>query len=284
MNLKKQNVLGVPVLIWMFTLVGIPLILVFFLSFMSRDSLGNIVYTFTLNNYKKILSPTYLKIFMDSFKLALSTASLTLIIGYPVAYISANLSPKKKRLALLLVMIPFWTSSLMRTYGWVILLGRSGLINTFLLNLNLIQRPIDMMYKFTTVLIGTTYMLVPFMIISIFNSVDKLDKTLLEASYDLGAGKIKTFLNITLPLTLAGIARGFTLVFIPSLGLYFISDLLGGGQKIFLGNLINNQVTRGRNRPEAAALAMVMILMVLFVLFIYSKINKKFKGEGAYYE
>ena len=284
MNLKKKNILGLPILVWMFGLVGIPLILVFGLSFMSRDSLGNIVFSFTLNNYSKILSPTYRKIFFDSFKLAMLTASITLLIGYPVAYISANLSPKKKRLALVLVMIPFWTSSLMRTYGWVIILGRSGLINTVLLGLNIIQTPLDMMYKFSTVLIGTVYMLVPFMIISIFNSVDKLDKSLLEASADLGAGKIKTFINVTLPLTLAGIARGFTLVFIPALGLYFISDLLGGGQMIFLGNLINNQVTKGRNKPEAAALAMAMILMVLVVLFIYSRINKKFEGEGAYYE
>lgn len=284
MNLKKKNILGVPILIWMFGLVGIPLLLVFLLSFMSRDSLGNIVFSFTLNNYKKILTPTYRKIFLDSFKLAILTASITLVIGYPVAYISANLSPKMKRLALILVMIPFWTSSLMRTYGWVILLGRTGLINTALMGLNVIQTPLDMMYKFSTVLIGTVYMLVPFMIISIFNSVDKLDKTLLEASYDLGAGKIKTFINVTLPLTLSGIARGFTLVFIPALGLYFISDLLGGGQMIFLGNLINNQVSKGRNKPEAAALAITMILMVLVVLFIYSKINKKFEGEGAYYE
>lgn len=284
MNLKKQNILGIPILMWMLGLVGIPLILVFGLSFMSRDSLGNIVFSFTLNNYRKILTPTYRKIFFDSFKLALLTASITLVLGYPVAYISANLNPKKKRLALVLIMIPFWTSSLMRTYGWVILLGRNGLVNTMLMGLNIIQSPLDMMYKFSTVLIGTTYMLIPFMIISIFNSVDKLDKSLLEASYDLGANKIKTFINVTLPLTLAGIARGFTLVFIPSLGLYFISDLLGGGQMIFLGNLINNQVTKGRNKPEAAALAMVMILMVLVVLFIYSRINKRFKGGGAYYE
>lgn len=284
MNLKKQNLLGVPILIWMLGLVGIPLLLVFGLSFMSRDSLGNIVYNFTLNNYMKIFTPTYRKIFLDSFKLAILTATITLLIGYPVAYISANLSSKKKRFAIILVMIPFWTSSLMRTYGWVILLGRSGLINTMLIGLNIIQTPLDMMYKFSTVLIGTTYMLVPFMIISIFNSVDKLDKSLLEASYDLGAGKVKTFINVTLPLTLAGIARGFTLVFIPALGLYFISDLLGGGQTIFLGNLINNQVTRGRNKPEAAALAMVMILMVLVVLYIYSRISKRFKGEGAHYE
>lgn len=284
MNLKKRNSLGIPILFWILGLVGIPLVLVLVLSFMSRDSLGNIVFSFTLNNYRKILTPTYRKIFFDSFKLAILTASITLIIGYPIAYISANLSPKMKKLVLILVIIPFWTSSLMRTYGWVILLGRTGLINTILLNLNIIHSPLDMMYKFSTVLIGTVYMLVPFMIISIFNSVDKLDKSLLEASYDLGAGKIKTFFNVTLPLTLAGIARGFTLVFIPALGLYFISDLLGGGQMIFLGNLINNQVGKGRNKPEAAALAITMILMVLMVLFIYSRINKKFEGESAYYE
>ena len=145
--------------------------------------------------------------------------------------------------------------------------------------LGLVEQPLQMMYKFSTTLVGTAYMLIPFMIIAIYNSVDKLDKSLLEASYDLGASKRQTFLRIVLPLTVPGIAGGFTLVFIPALGLYFISDLLGGGQTIFLGNLINTLVNRGRNRPFAAAFSLGMIVMVILVVTVYSRVTKN-KREG----
>lgn len=270
----KQNAPAIPILVWFGILVGIPLIFVIVLSFLSRDELGNIVVRFTLDNYKRIFDPIYIKVFVNSFFLATLTSFITMIIGYPVAYFTANLEKKKKALAILLIMLPFWISSLLRTYGWIILLGNTGLINNVLLNLNIIDKPLSMMYKFSTILTGTAYMLIPFMIIAIYNSVDKLDRSLLEASYDLGAGKWKTFFNITLPLTIPGIAGGFTLVFIPSLGLFFISDLLGGGKNIFLGNLINSMITKGRNKPLAAAFSVGMIIMVLIILFIYSRLVK----------
>lgn len=274
MRKLKQNLLAVPILVWFGLLVGIPLVFVFTLSFLSRDPLGNIVLKFTLDNYRRVLDPIYLRVFLNSFLLALFTGITTLIIGYPVAYITANLEPRKRSLAIGLIMLPFWISSLLRTYGWVILLGNAGIINNILLTLKLIDKPIPMMYKFSTTLIGTSYMLVPFMIIAIFNSVDKLDRSLLEASYDLGAGKWETFFKITIPLTIPGVAGGFTLVFIPALGLFFISDLLGGGRTIFLGNLINTLVTKGRNKPLAAAFSVGMILMVLFVIYFYARVTK----------
>lgn len=281
MRKLKQNALAIPILVWFGFLVGVPLIFVFVLSFLSRDSLGNIVFQFTLDNYKRVLDPIYLRVFLNSFLLALLTGFVTLIIGYPVAYITANLEPKKRSLAIGLIMLPFWISSLLRTYGWVILLGNTGIINNVLLAFNLIEKPIPMMYKFSTTLIGTAYMLIPFMVIAIFNSVDKLDRSLLEASYDLGAGKLKTFLKITIPLTIPGIAGGFTLVFIPALGLYFISDLLGGGNTVFLGNLINSQVTKGRNRPLAAAFSVGMIVLVLLTMSVYGRITKD-NREGLF--
>lgn len=277
----KQNAPALPILVWIGLLVGIPLIYVLLLSFLSRDNLGNIVFEFTLANYQRILDPVYLKVFTNSFLLAALTGIITLFIGYPVAYFTANLEAKKRSLAIMLVILPFWISSLLRTYGWIILLGNTGLINNLLLKLNIIKSPLTMMYNFSTVLVGTAYMLVPFMIIAIYNSVDKLDRSLLEASYDLGASKWKTFFKVTLPLTMSGIAGGFTLVFIPSLGLFFISDLLGGGKNIFLGNLINSLVTKGRNRPLAAAFSVGMIVLVLLVLFIYSRVTKNSK-EGLF--
>ncbi|HHT66069.1 MAG TPA: ABC transporter permease [Clostridiales bacterium] len=277
----KQNAPVVPVLIWIGFLVGVPLIYVLALSFLSRDHLGNVVLEFTLDNYKRVVDPVYLKVFYSSFLLAALTGLITLLIGYPVAYFTANLESKKRSLAIILIILPFWISSLLRTYGWIILLGNTGLINNMLLKLNIIQQPLNMMYHFGTVLVGTTYMLIPFMIIAVFNSVGKLDRSLLEASYDLGASKWKTFFNITLPLTVPGIAGGFTLVFIPSLGMYFISDLLGGGMTIFLGNVINTQATRGRNKPLAAAFSVGMIVLVLIVLFIYSRVIRD-KKEGLF--
>lgn len=273
----KQNLPSLPVLAYLIILVGIPLLLVIILSFLSRDDVGNIVFNFTLDNYKKMFDLIYLRVFLNSFLLAFFTGFITLLIGYPVAYFTASLNKKTRSFVILLIMLPFWISSLLRTYGWSILLGNRGLINNFLMFFKIIDQPLNMMYKFGTVLTGTAYMLIPFMIISIYNSVDKLDRSLLEASYDLGGGKWKTFFNITLPITMPGIARGFTLVFIPALGLYFVSDILGGGNTMFLGNLINNMATRGRNRPLASAFAIGMILMVILVLFIYSRVTKKNK-------
>ncbi len=279
MNSYKKNAPAIPIIIWVGLLVGIPLIYVGVLSFLSKDSLGNIIVSFTLDNYKKMLEPVYIRIFLNSFLLATLTGIISLAIGYPVAYITANLEDKMRSFIISLIILPFWISSLLRTYGWIILLGNRGLINNILLALNIIKEPKIMMYKFSTTLIGTVYMLIPFMIIAIYNSVDKLDRNLLEASYDLGANKIKTFLNITIPLTIPGIAGGFTLVFIPALGLFFISDLLGGGKTIFLGNLINTQITKGRNKPLAAAFSIGMIALVLIVLFLYNRLTKDSEEE-----
>ena len=270
----RQNAPAIPILVWVGFLVGIPLIFVIGLSFVSRDNIGNIVLEFTLSNYQKMFDPIYLKVFLNSFLLATLTGIITLVIGYPVAYFTAHLESKKRTLSIALIMLPFWISSLLRTYGWIILLGNTGIINNVLIKFNVIQKPIGMMYKFSTILIGTVYMLIPFMIIAIYNSVDKLDKSLLEASYDLGASKAETFINVTLPLTVPGIAGGFTLVFIPSLGLFFISDLLGGGMTLFLGNVINAQVTKSRNKPLAAAFSVGMIVLVLIILYIYARITK----------
>ncbi len=281
MEKLKQNLLAIPILAWIGTLVGIPLIFVVVLSFLSRDSLGNIVWQFTLDNYKRMADPIYLRVFFNSFLLAALTGLVTLLIGYPAAYITSNLPSKRRALAIGLIMLPFWISSLLRTYGWVILLGNTGIINNILVALNIIDSPLPMMYKFSTTLVGTAYMLMPFMVIAIFNSVDKLDRSLLEASYDLGAGRWQTFWKITLPLTVPGIAGGFTLVFIPALGLFFISDLLGGGRTIFLGNLINTQVTRSRNRPLGAAFSVGMIGLVLLVIAIYAQVARD-NREGLF--
>lgn len=186
MQTLKRNILAVPILVWLGLFVGIPLVFVFVLSFLSRDSLGTIVFQFTWENWQRVFDPIYLRVFRNSLLLAFLTGLVTIVVGYPVAYITSNLEPKKRALSIGLIMLPFWISSLLRTYGWMILLGNAGIINNVLRALGIIDKPLPMMYKFGTTLVGTAYMLIPFAIVAIFNSVDKLDRSLLEASYDLG--------------------------------------------------------------------------------------------------
>ncbi len=274
----KKNAPAIPVLVWIVFFAGIPMVFVLVISFLTRDSLGNIVLEFNAENYKRIFEPVNLKIFLNSFLLAGLTGIVTLVIGYPVAYITSKLKGRQRTLTIGLIMLPFWISSLLRTYGWRILLDYNGIINNILTGLGITDEPVTMLGTFAASLVGTAYMLIPFMIIAVFNSVDKLDRSLLEASYDLGAGKLKTFMNITLRLTLPGIAGGFTLVFIPALGLFFISDILGGGQTVFLGNKINELIGRGRNKPLAAAMSVAMVIVITLVIYTYTKVSKEDVG------
>lgn len=279
---KKQfPIASVPIIIWMTLLVGCPLIFVFVLSFLSRDYFGNIEFTFTFENYLRIFDPLYINIFITSIFIALTTALITLLIGYPFAYFTARLKRKTRNLILMLVMIPFWTSSLLRTFGFITLLRNDGIINRILISLNIIQTPITFLYNHTVVMAGTVYMLLPFMILPIYNSVEKLDNSLLEASTDLGAGRFRTFINITLPLTLPGIIGGVTLVFIPAVGLFFISDLLGGSKTMLLGNLIQSQFQSARDWPFGAALSVIMMVGVLLCLVFYNLASKRSGQSGG---
>ena len=206
--------------------------------------------------------------------MAFITCFITLILGYPFAYFVANIKSRFRLLVLLLVMIPFWTSSLLRTYGLKVLLNTNGVINSLLLWLGAIDSPIKFMNTRFAVMVGMVYMLLPLMIFPVYNAIAKLDRSLIEASYDLNAGKFVTFAKITLPLTLSGIIGGLTLVFIPAVGLFFISDLLGGSTVMLIGNLINNQINSARNWPFGAALAVVLLLITLGMVFAYSRTSK----------
>lgn len=280
MKNKFKTVGILPIVIWMTIFALIPLAYIFVLSFLTRGASGNIVIKFTLENYKRIFDPVYIKIFRVSLITAFSTSFITLFIGYPFAYFTASLKYKNKIMIILLVLIPFWISSLLRTYGWIILLRNDGIINSLLIHLGIIEKPLKLMYNYKTVIAGMVYMLLPFMIIPIYNSVDKLDKSFLEASRDLGAGKIKTFIYVTLPLTIQGIVGGFTLVFIPAVGLFFISDLLGGAKTMLLGNLIQNQMSSSRNWPFGAAISIIMLIGVIFFIIVYKIVELHHTSGG----
>ena len=230
-----------PVTFWLLLFLFIPLLLILVVSFMKRGTYGGIEWTFTLENYARFFDPLYLNIIYTSVTIALITTVVCLVFGYPFAYIIARAPIKHRTLLLFLIIIPFWTNSLIRTYAWIILLRTEGVINTILLKIGLIAEPLTLLYNSGATLLGFIYTLFPFAVLPLFASIEKLDNSYLEAAKDLGAKPWQAFINITLPLTLPGIVASSILVFIPTLGLFFISDLMGGAKTMIIGNLIKYQ-------------------------------------------
>lgn len=278
--MKKSKLTVIPLYLSTIVLVVIPLVYIIILSFLKKDAIWGVTNEFTLDNFIKIFDPIYLKTFVDSLILAFSTTIITLFLGYPFGYFMSKLGTKKRSIVMLLVVIPFWTNALVRIYGWIILLRTNGVLNSILLNLGLIDEPIKILYTYGAVLIGMVYSLLPFMILSIYTSAEKIDWSLIEAARDLGATSFQAFFTITLKLTLPGILSGVVLVFIPSVGLFFISDLLGGGKIMLIGNLIKNQLLVSRDWPFGAALSVVMMVMTLIIIWIYTKVSHTKDLEG----
>ena len=263
-----------PITFWLSIFVIVPLIYVGFMSFMKRGTYGGIVYQFTIDNYKTIFDPLYFKVISNSMGIALISSIICILIGYPFAHFLSKQPPEKRGIFIMLIMIPFWTSSLVRTYSWVILLHASGILNSFLLKLGIIEAPLQLLYNNSAVIVGVVYVLLPFAILPLYSSIEKLDKSLIEASSDLGAKPYKTFFKVTLPLTSPGIFASVILTFIPALGYYFTADVLGGGKVMMIGNLIKNQFTTAKNWPFGAAISLVLIAITLILLFLYSRVGK----------
>lgn len=262
-----------PVSIWMLAFFIVPLILILVVSFASRGEAGDIVYSFTLSNYARIFDKLYLTIFFKSILIGLATTIICLVLGYPFAFIIARAGKKLKPLFLLLIMLPFWTNSLVRTYAMIILLRTEGIINSILLNIGLINEPLQLMYTNTAVMIGMLYMMFPFMVLPLYASIEKLDMSLLEAAEDLGANPINKFLKVTLPLTKGGIFSGSLLVFVPTLGLFFITDLMGGSKVMLMSNLVKNQFLTARDWPFGSAISVVLMLVMIILIFYYTKFS-----------
>jgi spermidine/putrescine transport system permease protein len=260
-----------PVTIWVALLVAVPLIYVLALSFCQTDSSRNVVFRFTLANYGRLFDQTLMSIYLNSIIVSALTTICCILIGYPFSHIMARSKPFSKTLMMVFLMLPFWTNSVIRLYGWRTLLGANGYVNTFLLNTGLVKAPLEMLYNRGAVVFGMVYTLLPFMALPIHTSIDKLDLSLLEASSDLGAKPKATFLNVTLPLTAPGIFAGTIMVFIPSLGYFFVSDLLGGGTSQLIGNVIERQFKESFNWPFGAALSIVLIALTLLMVKAYTK-------------
>jgi spermidine/putrescine transport system permease protein len=268
-----------PLIAWALAFVIAPAVIMLVYSFARRGTLGGVILGFTLENYASVLDPVYLQIVIRSILYAAITTALCLIAGYPVAWLIGRAAPRWRNLLLMAVMVPFWTSFLIRTYAWVTILKSEGLLNSLLVQLQLIAQPLELLYTPGAVLLGLVYTFLPFMILPIYASVEKLDGTLVEAALDLGAGPLRAFSRVIVPLTTPGIAAGVLLVFIPSLGIYAVNDILGGGRVDMIGNIIENQFKgNARNWPFGAALGTT--LLVSFAL-IYGYVNQRLRAAAA---
>ena len=283
MSKKKNGPAWLMVLpLYLFTLVFVlgPLVYMVVLSLLRRAEVWGVTNQFTLENYKNILAPVYLKTFVESFRLAVISTGIIALIGYPFGYFMAKLQGRWKQAVMMALMIPFWTSSLIRLYGWIIVLRSGGVLDQLLMGLGLTDGPLRMLYTYPAVVIGMVYALVPFMILAVYSSAEKMDWGLVEAARDLGASAPKAFLTITFPLTLPGLLSGVILTFIPSMGLFFIADILGGNKVVLVGSLIQDQLTQARNWPFAAALSVVLMILTSAMIWLYRKVARVKELEG----
>lgn len=243
-------------------------------SFLTRDESNLIDLTITYSNYTRLLDPLYSKVIWHSFYMASVATLLCLVIGYPFAYIMASMPVKIRPIMVFLVIVPFWTNSLIRTYGLKIVIGTQGIVNKSLLALDIIDKPLRIMYTEAAVMIGLIYILLPFMILPLYSTIEKLDRTFIEAARDLGANKFHTFTKVILPLTMPGIIGGCLLVLLPALGMFYISDLLGGAKNLLIGNVIKSQILNARDWPFGAATSISLTLVMAIMLYAYYRAGK----------
>ena len=268
--------------LYLFTLLFVagPLIYMVVLSFQTRAEVWGVVNRFTLDNYKNILVSVYLQTFWEYIKLAFTSTLLIAVIGYPFGYFMAKLSAKWKKIVMLLLMIPFWTSSLIRLYGWIIIFRANGTLDSVLIALGLIKTPLKLLYTYPAVVVGMVYALLQFMILAVYSSAEKMDWSLVEAARDLGATPMKAFLTVTLKLTMPGLLSGVILTFIPSMGLFFIADILGGNKVVLVGSLIQDQLMKAHNWPFAAALSVILMVLTSLMISLYKRVTHTTELEG----
>ena len=268
-----KNISALSLYIFVVAFILVPTVLILFISFCKADDLGNIESVVTLANFYKLLSPIYGEVILNSLKIALITTFGVLALAYPLACVVSKLSKKMQMIVLLLIILPYWTNSLVRTYSFMVILRADGVINKILMLTGLIGAPMQLLYTDAAVVATMIYLFLPVMFLPIYSSVEKIDKAYIDASRDLGAGKVQTFLKVIFPLSLPGVAAGTVLVFTPCLGLFYISDLVGGGKTVLLGSVIRDQFTATRNLPFGSALSVVMMIMALVFVILYYKLS-----------
>ncbi|MFR5264216.1 ABC transporter permease [Clostridium sp.] len=273
-NKKSQSLLAYPYVIWSLIFIVAPILIILILSFFKTTN-GETI--FSLDNYKKILNPTYLNIFLHSIVLAFISTVLCLILGYPVAYIISKYNLKKRNILILLFILPMWMNFLIRTYAWMAILNTNGILNNILGIFGI--SPVKFLYTEGAVLLGMVYNFLPFMVIPIYTVLIKLDQTLIEASYDLGATKFQTFKKVIFPLSLPGVISGITMVFMPAVSTFVISRLLGGSKYLLVGNLIEQEITAVGDWNLGSSLAIFMMILILISMAFMTKYEKKYAGK-----
>lgn len=274
---NKGKILAAPPLIWLILFFLLPLLIIVFYSFLQRGVYGELVYQFTLSNYVRLGDSVYLQILLDTLSVSILTTLLTLFIAYPLAYYISTLSQSKQQIWLLLVMLPFWINFLIRSFAWIIILRSQGIVNSLFIHLEWIDQPLSLLYNDGAVLLGMVYSLLPFMVLPLYISFEKLDRSHLEAASDLGANSFRVFMHIIIPLTSKGIIIGSVLVFVSSIGMFVVPDVMGGAKSMLLGNLIQNQFLSARDWPfgSAATLLLILFSLVLMMLYYYAAVRSK---------
>lgn len=258
-----------PGLLWTVLFCLLPILVVLAVSLATRGTYGGVLWEFSLDNYRDLLHPLYGRIFGQSLLLAGMTTGMCLALGFPLAYYIARLPPRRQALWLIFIMIPFWTNFLVRTYAWMFILRTEGLLNTVLMQWQLISTPLDLLYSNQAVLLGLVYGYLPFMVLPLYAAIERIDPALIEAAWDLYADRWSLFRRVLIPLTKPGIIAGCVLVFIPSLGAYLTPDLLGGARSMMVGNLIQHEYLVARDWPLGSALSILLLLIVMSSLLWY---------------
>jgi spermidine/putrescine transport system permease protein len=265
-------------------LFGVPVGLILLYSFFTRGPFGGVEYRFTLRNFERALDPVFVRVLWGSLQIATVTTIVALLIGYPAAYFIATRSPRWRLPLLVLVVLPFWTNLLIRTYAWMVLLNREGLVNRLLIGAGILERPLTLLGTRFAIVLGLLYVYLPLMIIPLFSAIERLGPAPRQAAADLGAGPVRAFLRVTLPLTLPGVMAGCVFVFVPSLGNFVVPDLLGGGKTIMVGNLIQSQFFQARDWPFGAALSISVLAATTLLLLLQARVltrERRLVARGA---
>ncbi|MDQ5769318.1 spermidine/putrescine ABC transporter permease PotB [Thiothrix subterranea] len=268
-------------LVWLGLFVLVPHVLVLLTSVMSPDAQHLAVWPLTLNSWERLFEPVYAEVFWRSLWLSALTTLICLGLGYPFAYLLAKLPTVWRGVLLFLMIVPFWTNSLIRTYAIKLILGNKGIVNSTLMSMGLIDEPLQLLYTPFAVVFGLVYVLLPFMVLPLVSSFGKLDKTLLEAAQDLGASFWARFRLIIVPLTMPGIIAGSLMVFLPAMGMFYVADLLGGAKNLLLGNIIKNQFLVARDWPFGAAFSVALIVIMAGLLWLYVLANRRINRQGG---
>jgi len=274
----RPNLLAAPAVAWLVAFMVAPCLLILGYAFFERGTWGGVVYTFTLENFARVVDPLYARIFLNSARIAATATVLAILIAYPAAYAISRAPKSRQAILLFFAVLPFWSNYLIRTYAWIVLLNREGLINTVLRWGGYEGEPLSMLYSEGAVIVGLVYNYLPFVILAIYSSLSRLDMSLVEASRDLGAGPVRTFLRVTLPLTLPGVAAGGVFVFVLSIGNFVTPALLGGGRFQMIGNLVYDQFLTASDWPFGAALGMILIAIMIVLLTLQARATSRASG------